>query len=134
MSQVRLLSRPFSDSMDFNPTKQTVAEVTRTTNHEGAEAFAPANPQLALYKHTINQLLEDSFYESDEEHLAAVVRLFEAVADDDPEFVLQLAAYARQKLYLRDIPQVLLVLAANDDRFTDDSHESLVREWAPAII
>jgi 60 kDa SS-A/Ro ribonucleoprotein len=120
--------------MEFNTTKQTVAEATRTTNHEGGEAFEPADPRLALYKRTINQLLEDTFYESDEQALAAVVKRFDAVADEEPEFVLKLAAYARQEMYLRDIPQVLLVLAANDDRFKDDSDESLIREWAPAII
>ncbi|MFC6721572.1 TROVE domain-containing protein [Halobacteriaceae archaeon SHR40] len=120
--------------MEFNETKQTLADATRTTNHEGGEAFEPADPRLALYKRTINQLLEDSYYESDEEHLAAVVQRFDAAADEDPEFVLKLAAYARQELYLRDIPQVLLVLAANDDRFKDDLDESLIREWAPAII
>ena len=120
--------------MEFNEPKQTVTEATRTTNHEGGEAFDPADPRLALYKRTINQLLEDSFYETDDEQLAAVVRRFDAAADEDPEFVLKLAAYARQELYLRDIPQVLLVLAANDDRFKDDSDQSLIREWAPAII
>jgi hypothetical protein len=120
--------------MEFNKPKQTVAEATRTTNYEGGEAFEPADPRLALYKRTINQLLEDSYYESDKDHLVAVVQRFDAAADEDPEFVLQLAAYARQELYLRDIPQVLLVLAANDDRFKDDSPESLIREWAPAII
>jgi 60 kDa SS-A/Ro ribonucleoprotein len=120
--------------MEFNTPKQTVAEATRTTNYEGGEAFEPADPRLALYKRTINQLLEGSFYESDDEQLAAVVQQFDAAANDDPEFVLKLAAYARQELYLRDIPQVLLVLAANDDRFKDDSPESLIREWAPAII
>ena len=120
--------------MEFNKPKQTVAEATRTTNYEGGEAFEPADPRLALYKRTINQLLEGSFYETDDEQLAAVVRRFDAAADEEPEFVLQLAAYARQELYLREIPQVLLVLAANDDRFKDDSDESVIREWAPAII
>ena len=120
------------DRMEFNTPKQTVVEATRTTNYEGGEAFEPADPRLALYKRTINQLLEGSFYESDDEQLAAVVRRFDATADKDPEFVLKLAAYARQELYLRDIPQVLLVLAANDDRFKDDSPESLIREWAPS--
>jgi hypothetical protein len=120
--------------MNLNDTSDTVAAATRTTNHEGGEAFAPADPRLALYKRTINQLLEDSFYESDEEQLAAVIQRFDAAADDDPEFVLRLAAYARQELSLRDIPQVLLVLAANDDRFKDDSQESLIRTWAPEII
>ena len=120
--------------MQFNEPKRTVAEATRTTNNEGGEAFEPADPRLALYKRTINQLLEDSFYESDEEHLAAIVERFDAAADADPEFVLKLAAYARQELSLRDVPQVLLVLSANDDRFKDDSDESLIREWTPAII
>ena len=120
--------------MEFNKPQQTVAAATRTTNYEGGEAFDPADPRLALYKRTINQLLEGSFYESDDEQLAAVVQRFDASADEDPEFVLKLAAYARQELYLRDIPQVLLVLAANDERFKDDSPESLIREWAPAII
>jgi hypothetical protein len=120
--------------MEFNKPKQTVTEATRTTNYEGGEAFEPADPRLALYKRTINQLLEGSFYETDDEQLAAVVQRFDAAADEEPEFVLQLAAYARQELYLREIPQVLLVLAANDDRFKDDSDESVIREWAPAII
>jgi hypothetical protein len=120
--------------MEFNAPQQTVAEATRTTNHEGGEAFAPADPRLALYKRTINQLLEGSFYESDDEQLAAVVGRFDAVAETEPMFALQLAAYARQELYLREIPQVLLVLAANDERFNDDSPESLVRAWAPAIV
>ena len=120
--------------MEFNKPKQTVAEATRTTNYEGGEAFEPADPRLALYKRMINQLLEGSFYETDDEQLAAVVQRFDAAADEEPAFVLQLAAYARQELYLRDVPQVLLVLAANDDRFKDDSDESVIREWAPAII
>jgi hypothetical protein len=102
---------------EFNTPKQTVAEATRTTNYEGGEAFEPADPRLTLCKRTINQLLEGSFYETDDEQLAAVVRRFDAAANDNPEFVLKLAAYARQELYLRDIPQVLLVLTANDDRF-----------------
>jgi len=46
--------------MEFNTPKQTVAEATRTTNYEGGEAFEPADPRLALYKRTINQLLEGS--------------------------------------------------------------------------
>ena len=120
--------------MEFNPSTQSATDATRTTNDAGGEAFEPADPRLALYKRTVNQLLEDSYYEDDEAHLEAVIRRFDAVADEDPVFVLKLAAYARQEMYLRDIPQVLLVLAANDDRFTDDTDESLVRRWAPAVI
>jgi len=82
--------------MEFNATKQTIEEATRTINQEGGEAFEPADPRLALYKRTINQLLEDSYYESDEEHLLALVQRFDAAANEDHEFVLKLAAYARQ--------------------------------------
>ena len=120
--------------MRFNSPTQSIEELTRTTNIEGGEAFEPADPRLALYKRTINQLLEGSFYESDEAELIALVRRFDAAADADPTFVLKLAAYARQELHLREVPQVLLVLAANDDRFKDDSPDSLVRSWAPEII
>jgi hypothetical protein len=120
--------------MEFNRTDTTLAEATRTRNNVGGEAFAPADPRHALYTRTVNQLLEDTYYETDEEALAGLIERFDAAADADPEFVLKLAAYARQELYLRDVPQVLLVLAANDDRFKDDSDESLIREWAPAIV
>jgi hypothetical protein len=34
--------------MEFNQAKQTVAEATRTTNHEGGAAFEPTDPRLAL--------------------------------------------------------------------------------------
>ena len=43
----------------------------------------------------------EGVFESDDEQLAAIVRRFDAAADEDPEFVLKLAAYARQELYLR---------------------------------
>jgi hypothetical protein len=102
--------------MKFNDTKQSVADRTRTENFEGGEAFTPESPKLALYKVVINNLLEDTYYRDDEAALTAVRQRFEAVADADPEFVLKLAAYAREELYLRDISQVLLVLAAADDR------------------
>jgi hypothetical protein len=124
--------------MQFNRDRDRDAEdaatATRTTNHEGGEAFEPADPRVALYKRTVNQLLEDSYYESDDQHLDALVARVDAAADADPEFVLRLAAYARQELGLRDVPQVLLALAANDDRFIDDSEESLIRTWTPAIV
>lgn len=42
---------------------------------------------------------------------------------------MKLAAYARQSMGLRDISQVLLVLAAGDDRT-----KQYVEKWAPNII
>lgn len=36
--------------MEFNESRQTLADAMRTTNHEGGEPFEPADPRLALYK------------------------------------------------------------------------------------
>jgi len=115
--------------MELNQTKDTVAERTKTTNHEGGEAYEPDTPELGLAKNVINNLLEDKNYENDQEQLRSVERAFEQVADENPEFALKLAAYARQSMGLRDISQVLLVLSAGDDRT-----KQYVEKWAPNII
>jgi hypothetical protein len=63
--------------MEFNKPRQTVVAAMRATNYERGEAFEPADPRLVPYKRTIDQLLEGSFYESDDEQFAAVVRRFD---------------------------------------------------------
>jgi len=83
--------------MQFNDIQETVAERTETSNHEDEQAFEPDSAELALAKVVINNLLEDTYYESDEEQFASVEGAFEAVADENPEFVLKLAKYARQE-------------------------------------
>lgn len=115
--------------MQFNDTKDTVEERTRTTNFEGGEAFDPDSPQMALYKVTINNLLEDTFYQDDRESLEQVIERFVAAADDDAEFPLQLASYARDEMGLRDISQLLLVLSSYHD-----AGKQYVDEWATDII
>jgi hypothetical protein len=115
--------------MKFNQTKESIAERTRTENHEGGEAFSPDSPELALTKVVINNLLEPTYYESDDEQFASVVEAFDAVADTNPEFVLKLAKYARQEENLRQIPQALLVLAANDERT-----QEYVRDYSQSIM
>jgi len=101
--------------LQFNDTKETVEERTATTNYEDGEAFEPDSVELGLTKVVINNLLEDSFYESAEDSLDTVTQRFEACAQENPEFVLKLAKYARQEENLRQIPQLLLVLSANHD-------------------
>ena len=115
--------------MKFNQTKESVAERTRTENHEGGEAFNPDSPELALTKVVINNLLEDTFYESAEERLESIKQEFDACADENPEFVLKLAKYARQEENLRQVPQALIVLAANDART-----KGYVRDYAEGIM
>jgi len=115
--------------MKFNETKDSVAERTIKTNYEGGEAFKPDSAEMSLYKVTINNLLEDTFYTEDEEQLEKVTKRFDAVADDNPEFALKLAAYARNEMGLRDVSQLLLVLAANDERTKE-----YVRNYADRIM
>jgi 60 kDa SS-A/Ro ribonucleoprotein len=115
--------------MQFNQTKESVAERTRTSNHEGGEAFDADSAELALTKVVINNLLEDTYYESAEEQLESVKQEFDACAEENPEFVLKLAKYARQEENLRQIPQALLVLAANDARTRE-----YVRDYATGVM
>lgn len=124
--------------MRFNQTKESIAERTRTTNHEGGEAFQPEDPRLGLYKVVINNLLEDSYYESDDASFDKVEYRFEKCAAENPEFVLQLAMHARgyrnddgdwEGMSLRQIPQLLLVFAANNEQT-----QPYVREYATRIM
>lgn len=124
--------------MKFNTTKETVAERTKTTNFEDGEAFEPDSPEMALYKVTINNLLEDTYYREDREELNALVKRFEACADENPEFVLKLAAFARNEMGLRDVSQVLLALSAEHDEtkeFVDEyAAEIMVRTDEPCTV
>jgi 60 kDa SS-A/Ro ribonucleoprotein len=112
--------------MQFNQTKTDEAA---TTNHEDGEAYLPESPQLGLYKLVVNNLLEDTYYEEDVEQLRKLAARFERAAEAEPEYPLRLAAYARQELYLRQVPQVLLVLSANHE-----ATKGHVRAYAPAVI
>ena len=102
--------------MELNSTSKSVEEKTRTINHEDGEAFEPFSNEMSLYKVTINNLLENKYYEDDEESFNNVKKAFDNVASDNPEFALKLADYARNEMGLRDISQVLLVLSALDSR------------------
>lgn len=124
--------------MRFNETTDDGYDEVRTTNFEGGEAFAPDSPELGLYKVVINNLLDDTYYESDEDSLQKVRTRFERCAEANPEFVLKLAKYARgykgedgewQGMSLRQIPQLLLVLAANHE-----DTKPYVRDYAEDIL
>lgn len=115
--------------MEFNQTKESVSERTKTENYEGGTSYNPDTPELGLAKNTINNLLEDEFYETDSESLAQLRQAFQKAADENPEFPLQLAAYARQEMYLRDVSQVLLVLSSQHSE-----SKKYVEKWASTII
>ena len=77
----------------------------KITNHEGAEAFKLDN-ETELYSLVCTSMLEDKFYEGKS---AQIIRLRELIKKCRPEFVAKLAVYAREKMYLRSIPLVLVI-------------------------
>lgn len=101
--------------MKFNETK----------NYEGGEAYEPDSSELKLYKLTINNLLENTYYRSDSESLDEVVS---AMHNVDTEYLCKLAAYARNEHNLRQISQLLLAEAAGRE------NNEIVREYAPSVI
>ncbi|WP_421798613.1 TROVE domain-containing protein [Haliscomenobacter sp.] len=76
-----------------------------TTNHEGAKAWK-MSPELELYSTVVTAALSDQFYEKTGKRIE---RIRELVAQVDPEFVAKLAVYARESMYLRNVPLVLVV-------------------------
>jgi len=101
---------------DFDPTElnpSTSTEASRTTNKAGGVGYEMDSPQYRLYKLVLNNFLEDAYYEDANESFARIVDAVDACAREDPEFILQLAQYARHEEGLRDVSQVLLVLASN---------------------
>jgi 60 kDa SS-A/Ro ribonucleoprotein len=76
-----------------------------TVNCEGAAAYM-LTPQLELYAAVATAALSDQFYEKADTRL---LRLRELIAKNNPQFVAQLAVYAREQLHLRSVPLVLAV-------------------------
>lgn len=64
-----------------------------TLNHEGVPAFTQSSA-MQLYSAVVTSLLNDTFYESENERL---LRLRELITQNDPLFVARLAIYAREK-------------------------------------
>ncbi len=101
-------------------------ESIKTTNIEGGESF-----KLSA-KETISQIVptllmgEPKFYGGVEDILNKAV---EQVARDDPEFILKLAGFTRNKMYLRTVAIYLLAKAANIP-----TCKPFVREWTPNIV
>jgi 60 kDa SS-A/Ro ribonucleoprotein len=94
--------------MKFNIFKRKANAVT---NYEGAKAFA-LTPEMELYSAIATAGLSDNFYENANDRLERIVELMKK---NDPEFVAKLAIYARTKMYMRSVPQVLAVELAKQN-------------------
>ncbi len=84
-------------------------------NYEGALAFK-LDPLTELYLRAASTLVgEPKFYTDAKTSDSDLLKSIRAVAKIDPEFILQLAVYCREKLYLRSVPLMLVAEFANSD-------------------
>jgi hypothetical protein len=82
-------------------------------NMEGDLAFS-LNPYTRLMQMVFTCMYgTKKFYEKPDESEKALLTAIEEVAKIDPKFLLQLAVYTREKMYLRSVSQVLAVEYAN---------------------
>jgi 60 kDa SS-A/Ro ribonucleoprotein len=88
--------------MKFNSIKNNINTVF---NHAGAKAYS-LSPETELFTTVATAGLSDNFYEKSDEKLERIKAL---IAANDPVFVAKLAIYARNKMYMRSIPIVMLV-------------------------
>lgn len=95
------------------------------TNYMGGKSYK-LDVATELYTAVVTTMLDDSYYEKAGERLKRIRKL---IVENDPAFVAKLAIYARQKMYLRTIPQVLLVELAKVH-----SGDSLVSVTLPKVV
>jgi hypothetical protein len=88
--------------MKFNLQTKAAKE---TVNYMGATAYK-MSPELELYTAVATCMVDDSYYEKQENRLERIKRL---VAACSPEFVAKLAVYTRKEMNLRSVPVVLAV-------------------------
>ncbi len=87
-----------------------------TRNSHGAPAYQ-LKPKHALAQYAVTGCLTRTFYASANQQLETVLKL---AAEVDPRFVAQVAVYARERAFLRDMPALLCaVLSARDVRLLE---------------
>lgn len=101
-------------------------------NHEGALAFK-LDPLTELYLRAASTLVgEPKYYTDGKKSDSELLRSINNVAKIDPEFILKLAVYCREQLYLRSVPLVLLAEFANNPNCT--GKVSGARKYVPRIV
>jgi 60 kDa SS-A/Ro ribonucleoprotein len=97
-------------------------------NAEGGVAFKPtAKNDLTL--RVLTWLVGEPKFYGNKGEMQEIQNLVASIAQEDPEFILQLAAYARTEMYLRSAPTFLLVEAAMQEKC-----RKYIKKYAPAIL
>lgn len=108
---------------------QTEEHPAATLNYEGGLSYE-LDAKTRLYTRVATSLVgEPKFYQDGADHDAEILSDVRAVAELDPEWILKLAAYARQVLHLRSVPTLLLVEAS-----LIPACKPWVRQYSPQIV
>lgn len=83
-----------------------------TTNEAGGLAYK-RSPKHELAQYAVTGCLNGTFYANAEEQLARVLELTKEI---DPIFIAQLAAYSRERGFMKDIPALLCAVLSVKDR------------------
>lgn len=116
-------------STTFRPEESELAShPDATVNHEGGLAFKmPATMRLATI--LFATFGENTFYTSAKQVSEGAIAAIRAVAAENPEHVLQLAAYARRVADMRSQAQLVLAVAADIP-----ACKPFVRRYTPQIV
>jgi 60 kDa SS-A/Ro ribonucleoprotein len=76
-----------------------------TTNYMGGKAYV-LTPEMELYTAAVTSFVDNTYYEKANDRLQ---RIRTCISQVDPQYVAQLAVYAREQMNLRAMPLVLVV-------------------------
>jgi len=100
-----------------------------TVNFEDGLAF-DMSAKTRLYSRVCTSMMgEDKFYQTGSDHDNEMVKDIFVVSETDPEFVLRLASYVRNEMYLRSVSIMMLAEAS---RIVNC--KPFIKKWAPSII
>lgn len=86
-----------------------------TLNYEGGLAFRVSPKSELMLRAACSLMGEPKFYQTARDSDADLLAVTRQVLQEDPEFVLKMAAFCRNELHLRSVPIALLVEYANSD-------------------
>jgi len=118
----------------FNRRASVGTEITshpdRVENYEGGIAFK-TDPKTELTLRFLTYLVgEPKFYTPNaSDEMNVIQTLVETVSTEDPEYLMKLASYARNQMYLRSAPIFMTVESAQFD-----SVKPFIKDYVPFII
>ncbi|MCE1245737.1 MAG: TROVE domain-containing protein [Firmicutes bacterium] len=117
----------FNKPSAWKPHKK--GEPAVTENFEGGQAYK-LSPIIRLCTRVLTSLAgERKFYQNAEDSDSDIIRDIKLAAAEDPEFILQLAVFARNCFNLRSVPIMLLAEASHIEQT-----KPFVARYTPLII